>query len=276
MTWFRVDDSFSDHAKVVALQESKHWKGAIALWTLAGSWTSKHERDGFVPSVMVRKFGASPAEAEALVDVGLWVVADEGYRFHDWAGCNPTRATLVERRNGTAERQRRHRAGNGNASTATDVTRDRNVAQRVVTHSRPVPSRPEDPPLPPGGARPDFPDREPAAPLSAAGSAHGAEAREGWAAAWSDARAGTCPVLTGQTHAAAVEFARRVATAQKITLYESAKAIAAHVIAHGKRGRDDAFDLARMDPFAGGQSQSGAKSGAANVPNAAYNMRALP
>lgn len=139
MTWFRVDDSFSDHAKVVALLEMRCGLRAVGLWTLCGSWTAKHERDGFVPGVMVKRFGATRTEANALVEVGLWVAEGDGYRFYGWEERNPLKSALDERRNSVADRQRRHRAKVSNALPMDDVTRDMNVAQRDVTLSQTLP-----------------------------------------------------------------------------------------------------------------------------------------
>ena len=147
MTWFRVDDSFSDHAKVVALLEMRNGLRAVGLWTLSGSWSSKHERDGFVPSTMIKRLGGTNAEASALVDVGLWIAEGAGYRFHGWSKRNPLKSALEERRNGVAERQRRHRTKVSNPlhnddvtrDMIDDVTRDEKVVQRVVTHSQTLP-----------------------------------------------------------------------------------------------------------------------------------------
>src|SRR4051812_9143173 len=109
MTWFKVDDGFSDNAKVHALQESKHWKGAIALWTLAGSWCSKQETDGVVPELTVRRLGGTTAEADALIECGLWERAEKGYRFHQWAERNPLKADLQAKREQNRERVAKHR-----------------------------------------------------------------------------------------------------------------------------------------------------------------------
>jgi hypothetical protein len=143
VTWFRVDDSFSDHAKVVSLLERRNGLRAVGLWTLCGSWSSKHERDGFVPSAMVKRHGATMAEASLLVEVGLWHDVDGGYQFHGWDERNPLKSALDERRNAVTERQRRHRSRAANAHVTRDtdesVTRDEKVLQRDVTRSQTLP-----------------------------------------------------------------------------------------------------------------------------------------
>lgn len=113
MTWFKVDDGFADHPKVIALQASKHWKGALALWTLAGSWSSRHLTDGHVPSAVVTRLGCAPHDALALVEAGLWDQVDGGYRFHGWEERNPSREAVEADRAATRERVQRHRTGKG-------------------------------------------------------------------------------------------------------------------------------------------------------------------
>jgi hypothetical protein len=140
VSWFSVDDGFADHPKVVRLQAMEGWQSAIALWSLAGSWCSKHLTDGAVPPAMVTRLGATAREADMLVEAGLWERSAEGFQFHDWLGCNPSRADVLERRRKTNERVSKHR---GNAS--------RNAVQTPLATplpSSPLPSPPKIPPTP--------------------------------------------------------------------------------------------------------------------------------
>lgn len=139
MTWFRVDDSFSDHPKVVFLLEKRGGLRAIGLWTLAGSWTAKQERDGYVPSMMIRRLGATLSEAEALVAVGLWETVEGGYLFQGWEERNPLKTTLEDRRNGTKERVRAHRERERNALQAALPKKCNALPKRDDTHSLPRP-----------------------------------------------------------------------------------------------------------------------------------------
>lgn len=142
MTWFRIDDGLADHPKVLALQSGKHWKGAIALWTLAGSWCSRHLTDGYVPAAVIARLGALTAEADALVAAGLWGRSEDGYAFHDWAAHNPLRAEIEAKREATRERvtsHRKKRGGNDDGNSGGNA-----VTGAVVTPlpSRPVPTQP--------------------------------------------------------------------------------------------------------------------------------------
>jgi hypothetical protein len=150
VTWFKIDDGFSDHRKVIALQQSKHWKGALALWTLAGSWCSRHLSDGFVPAPVVTRLGASPQEAGALVAVGLWTEAEGGYQFHGWDEHNPSREHVEAKRAAQRERVTRHREKRaGNASCNALQQNHESVSNAIVT---PPPTRPDPDPIPIGVA----------------------------------------------------------------------------------------------------------------------------
>lgn len=103
MPWFKVDDTFSHHAKVLAAGN-----GAIGLWCRAGAWSMQQLTDGFVPMHVVRQLGTR-AEAKRLCDAGLWVEKDDGYLFHEWDQRQPSRAQVHADREAAAERQRKAR-----------------------------------------------------------------------------------------------------------------------------------------------------------------------
>lgn len=110
MTWFKVDDAFWGHPKVLAAPPR-----AIALWVLAGSWAAQQLTDGHVPRSALKALRAQPAAARELVNAGLWEVVDEasggGWRFHDWADFQPTREQISAERRAAADRMRRIRKG---------------------------------------------------------------------------------------------------------------------------------------------------------------------
>ena len=93
MAWFKVDDKFHSHPKVIGLPLR-----AIGLWTKAGAWCSDQLTDGHVPKAIVPILGGSNGDVRALVDAGLWREVDDGWRFHDWHDMNPRRADTLTRR----------------------------------------------------------------------------------------------------------------------------------------------------------------------------------
>lgn len=107
MPWFRIDDTFALHRKVVTAGNA-----AIGLWARAGAWSAQQLSDGFIPLDVVATLGTRQ-QAERLVTAGLWVHADGGYRFHEWAERQPSRASVEKKRAEWRDRQRKAREGKG-------------------------------------------------------------------------------------------------------------------------------------------------------------------
>lgn len=94
MTWFKVDDSFHSHPKVMAASPA-----ALGLWVVAGSWAGMNLTEGHVPShVLPRLMPKAERLARELVAVGLWDRVETGFVFHDWTSYNPTRLEAVAAR----------------------------------------------------------------------------------------------------------------------------------------------------------------------------------
>lgn len=74
--WGRIHRKLHDHPKVAAAGLK-----AMGLWTIANSWSRDNRTAGFVPDHFVAE---SPDVAQRLVDAGLWLKVEGGYRFKDW------------------------------------------------------------------------------------------------------------------------------------------------------------------------------------------------
>lgn len=105
MAWFKVDDKFHSHPKVVGVSLR-----ALGLWVKAGAWSADQLTDGFIPSGVLTVMAARPADARALVDAGLWRAVDGGYQFHDWSEFQPSRSETLDRRARDAQRKAEARA----------------------------------------------------------------------------------------------------------------------------------------------------------------------
>jgi len=106
MVWFKVDDSFHAHPKVLAAEPA-----ALGLWVVAGAWSSANLTDGFVPdSALPRLLPDAASLAEQLRTAGLWARVRGGYRFHDWGDYNPTSESVRTEREAAKERMRKRRA----------------------------------------------------------------------------------------------------------------------------------------------------------------------
>lgn len=161
MTWFKVDDQFSEHKKVRRLGKDK--LAAIGLWTLCGNWSAATLSDGFVPGEIVQRYDPEEKLAESLVRVGLWEHAElddeAGYQFHDWDDHQPSKADVEARRKADADRRARWREAKQGKSPESesrqesrrDTTRD--TTRDTQPESRPVSSLPD--PTRPGPARPE-------------------------------------------------------------------------------------------------------------------------
>ncbi|MEU7911352.1 hypothetical protein [Microbispora bryophytorum] len=106
MPWFRVDDGFHSHPKVLTTKAA-----ALGLWVVAGSWSSANLTEGFIPkAVLPRLMPGAARLAKELVAVGLWIEADNGFTFHDWIDYNPTAEEVNADREAARERMRKLRA----------------------------------------------------------------------------------------------------------------------------------------------------------------------
>jgi hypothetical protein len=105
MPWFKVDDNLFFHRKVIEAGNA-----ALGLWVRAGSWSSCHLTDGFVPDEIARSLG-SKAEADRLVRAGLWEQWPGGYWFHEWGERQPTKASVMAERIEARDRMRELRKG---------------------------------------------------------------------------------------------------------------------------------------------------------------------
>lgn len=97
MSWFKVDSTFPHHPKVLSIPKAQRYQ-AVALWTLAGSWSAKFRTGGHVPAVVVtedlmRDGGLETADvlvrATGVTGRGLWIPVADGWVFHDWEVYNP-------------------------------------------------------------------------------------------------------------------------------------------------------------------------------------------
>lgn len=104
MPWFKVDDKFHSHPKVMELTT-----GAVGLWTLAGSWCADYLTDGRIKRGQLRRLGGDDEQAAELVKAGLWIEVDDGYQFRDWHDYQPTRESVLTKKEQDAERKRKGR-----------------------------------------------------------------------------------------------------------------------------------------------------------------------
>lgn len=138
MAWFKVDDGFWSHPKVLTLPASAGW-----LWLRAGTYSMQHLTDGVVLAPIIQMLG-SVEDAEVLVDAGLWIRDGETFVFHDWAKYQPSKDDVESDRERNADRQRKWRDKQRESRDIDPVSNgERNaLLTPSVTAPRPDPTRP--------------------------------------------------------------------------------------------------------------------------------------
>lgn len=145
MPWFKVDDSFHAHPKVLATDPA-----ALGLWVVAGAWSSAHLTEGRVPDqVLPRLLPDSETLARTLVTAGLWRKVRGGYQFHDWTDYNPTAKEVREQRERRVEAGRKGGLNSAKARSKRQANASARASPTVQPPTRPFPSTKER-----GSARP--------------------------------------------------------------------------------------------------------------------------
>src|SRR5260221_10877398 len=101
MPWFRLDDSFHSHPKVIAAGNE-----AIGLFVRCGTYAAQHLTDGFIPEHVALLYG-SPALADTLAKTKLWRRTRGGWQIPDYLDYNPSREDVEAKREIRAEAGRK-------------------------------------------------------------------------------------------------------------------------------------------------------------------------
>lgn len=116
--WFRVDDLFLGHTKVIDAANALGGPNALgriaAVWLEGGLYAARHLTDGFIPRRVVERFLTDDAPldvAAALVRGRIWVPEGDGFRVHDWTDFQPSGSDVKAKR--ARDRDRKRAALNG-------------------------------------------------------------------------------------------------------------------------------------------------------------------
>lgn len=138
MTWFRLDDGFAVHAKVITAGNA-----AVGLWVRAACWSAAQLTDGVIPAAVARTLGTTK-EAAALEAAGLWRRDGDTWVIPDWLHYQPSAAQVREQQRVKSEaKQRAGRIGglrSGEARAKQTPSTDEANGKRNEAPSRPVPS----------------------------------------------------------------------------------------------------------------------------------------
>lgn len=111
MPWVKLSDDYPTHPKLLSAGPL-----ALALDVAGLCYAARHLTDGLLTHAVARRIlPMSAEEAEgaigALVDVGRWEPVEGGYRIHDYADYNPSRAQVLAERAADTARKRRGNSG---------------------------------------------------------------------------------------------------------------------------------------------------------------------
>lgn len=143
MPWFKVDDGFWSHPKVLGLSDS-----AIALWVKAGSWCSQQLTDGFVPEsarnlLGIREESVYGGNAAELVEADLWSEIDGGWEFCNWSEFQPSKSAVEERREADRRRKAEAREKKRRLREESAGSPSGHVAESRAESALPDPTRPD-------------------------------------------------------------------------------------------------------------------------------------
>ena len=95
MAWVRIEDTFPEHPKVETLSD-----GAFRLYVKALCYANRNLTDGHLPAIAVQAMGGPhhKRSAQSLVMAGLWEVVRGGFAVHDYLLFQPTRESVLKRR----------------------------------------------------------------------------------------------------------------------------------------------------------------------------------
>ena len=145
MSWFKLDDGFFHHPKVV-----QAGRDARDLWLAAGCYCAKELTDGVIPTSCLPLLAAEAqvsdptALAARLVTLGLLEERDDGFLIHDYLAYNPSRAKVLAARERNARRLAEWRAakrsGNviSNGVTSTVSNTPSNALPVPLPHDMPA------------------------------------------------------------------------------------------------------------------------------------------
>lgn len=157
MPWFKIDDGFHCHPKVLAAGTP-----AVGLYVRCGSWAAQQASDGIVPKQVARMYG-TPRMIKALIEAGLWhqkghdcpacpELDANSYAIHEYLDRNPSRVDIEKERKAKSERQQKWREGKKKAQAkqgeTSDVDASTDTSRRHHGDAAPSPAQPSPPPSP--------------------------------------------------------------------------------------------------------------------------------
>lgn len=133
MPWFRLDDNFDTHPKLVEVGPQ-----AACVFVRGLCYSNRDLTDGVISKAVARELAGGRTKLEsALVAVGLWHLDVGGYRIHDFLDFQPSRADVLE------VRAKKAAAGHVGGVRSGEVRRGKVEAEREAGAKHGASSLPE-------------------------------------------------------------------------------------------------------------------------------------
>lgn len=104
MSWLKIDDQISFHAKTVSAGNA-----AFGAWVRMAAWSCAQLTDGRIPASIARTMATS-RELRDLVSVGFLNRTDGGFEIHGFLDWNPSSVEILEKKSKDAARKAAGRA----------------------------------------------------------------------------------------------------------------------------------------------------------------------
>ena len=86
LPWVRLDTNLPSHDKMLTLIGMKDGYRAGFVYVCGLAYCGQNETDGFIPTAALPFVHGRKADAERLVEVGLWAPAPNGWQLRNWDG----------------------------------------------------------------------------------------------------------------------------------------------------------------------------------------------
>lgn len=128
--WGRLNGGIYSHPKFLMVNPS-----AVGLWTFALSWAIQHDEE-ILPTTLLPVLRGTDDDAASLVNAGLWILTQEGWRIHNFARYNRTDDVVKsQKESGKWAAHVRHHQGKGIVKQSCGFCRK--VSPHHAAHVRP-------------------------------------------------------------------------------------------------------------------------------------------
>lgn len=90
LPWVRLDTAMPRNHKILTLLEMRGGKESAFVYVCSLSYCGEQGLEGFLPRAALPFIHAKPADAQRLIEVGLWIEQPGGWMVNGWTDYQPT------------------------------------------------------------------------------------------------------------------------------------------------------------------------------------------